>query len=447
MSITPQVICRTIKAPEQVASWQTQVDIWNKTYTGSPVPITFDTMSGSVNRTRMSVGLPSRVCEDWAGLLWGEESHVEGSDLITDILGSDFHPRLLSHIEGTMALGAGCFEVIADMAVSDGQITAVNSLYVDTCEAANLYPLRWERGMITECAIVSVSEPYVDVRIHRHNGEQGSVENLRYKSRGMGLTPEPLPEGMAEMFTYTGPPMFAVWHPAIRNHLWTKGPFGMSVLHRPLDTFDVLDSAFDNLNSDIVLGRKMIMMPDTLLRRDTDGNPIAPQQDRTQLFVAFPDKMGEGGVPFEFNPSLRVEENTNAIETALSMVGEMCGMGADRYRYRNATIATATQIISEASVTYRNRAKHLKNLITALESTADSIDWFGKTYMSVTPVPVEVVIDDSVVTDDTSEAAEGRARYAAGLLSLERYLTEYEHLSDEEAAIEAERIRAQAVGF
>lgn len=446
--LAPSTVAAAVGAPKSVANFQSHIESWHKSYAAEPIELTFDTASGSVKRNRLTMELPSRICEDWAGLMWGEDSTVTGSVVIEDVMGEKFFPRLMDHVEGCMAMGTGALEVIADMDVTDdGTITAVRSLFIDTCDAANIYPIRWSRGEISSVAFVSYEDDgkHFTARIHAHDGERGTVTNRRFRSQGMGCSEVEIEPGVAPQFAYEGPPMFAVWSPAIRNALWPKGPYGLSVLHRPRDTFELLDSAFDNLHADIALGRKMVFMPDSMLLKDEQGNVIPPQRDRTQLFVSVRDAGMDGSKPTEFNPSLRVAENTMAVETALSLIGEMVGMGADRYRYRDGSVSTATQIISEASVTYRNRSKHLKELVSALLRIAASVDWFGQQYMGVVPLEVAVNVDDSIITDDVSREQEGRAKFMAGLLSMFRYLTEYEGLSEADANAEIARLESSGV--
>ena len=440
--LSPATVASAVGAPKSVADFQARIERWYNLYAATPVPIVFDTINGTIRRDRLTMKLPSRICEDWAGLMWGENSYITGSPLVEEVMGDEFASRLLSHIEGTMGLGTGGMEVIADFQLNAaGTITGFSNLYIDTCEATNIYPLSWDRGRIRSAAFVSFEDKKTfSVRIHSHDGERGTIENKRFRSWGNAAREMPLDDGVAPLITYQGPPMFVVWFPAVRNAYWPKGPFGVSVLDRPADTFEVLDSAFDNLHADIVLGRKMIMMPETMLKKTATGY-LPPQQDRTQLFVSMNDPMADGSQrPVEFNPDLRVGENTQAIETALSLIGEMVGMGSDRYRYRDGSLATATQIISEQSVTWRNRAKHLRGLVNALTVMGEAVSWLGQTFLRTPAVDVEVVLDDSIVVDEGTNLAEGRALHAAGLISTERFLGEYLHLDGDDLTAEVERL-------
>jgi len=442
--ITPAAVASAIGAPDSVAHFQTsKIAEWHKIYTCEPLKLTFDTASGSIKRDRLSLRLAPRICEDWAGLLWGEGSHVTGNDLVDIVMGEDFYPRLTSNAESTMAMGTGALEIIADLDVTEqGTIQSVSSLYVDTVDAPNIYPLRWSRGEVTAVAFVSFDDDatHFTVRTHSHDGLRGGVVNQRFRTWGNGSRQVELPEGVVQSFTYEGAPLFRVWHTAINNAVWPKGPYGVSVLDRAKDALELLDAAFDNTVADINLGRKMIMLPEAMYRRDDSGNMIPPQKDRTQLFVSFDQTGFDSAKPFEFNPDLRVGDNTAAIETALSLAGEMVGMGAERYRYRDGQVATATQIISEQSVTYRQRAKHLKALVPALQAIAEAVAEWGQKHMDIPYGEPTVIVDDSIVTDEGTNLAEGRALHAAGLLSTEKFLTDYRKLSAEEAAEEAARL-------
>ena len=440
MNLTPQAVAKAVNAPESVAAFQATVSRWYNAYIAKTPDVEFRTKIAHTKRKRLTLQMGARVCEDWSALLWGEESTVtaEGereAALLEAVMGEQFRPRLNGHIEGTFALGTGVLEVIVEGMTVEGTDGFGGMPYVDTVEANQVYPLAWSKGQVTSIAIVNVSENICDIRIHEPYEGGQRIRNMRYRVWGSGLRPEPLPDGIAAEVEFPGaPPLFALWKPSIRNRLWPKGPYGCSALDRADSALYALDTAFDNFVADLDLGRKMVMVPETMLDTDANGNLIPPQSSNTQLFVSLNDTGFENMKPTEFNPALRVAENTEAIGQSLSLIGEAVGMGAQRYVFRDGSVQTATQVISENSQLFRTRRKHLGELTAALSRIARAVLWAGGLNADT---DITVRVDDSIIADDATKLDEGIRLYQAGLISPKQFLVEYRHLTEEAAEAEA----------
>jgi len=460
-------VAEAIEAPpeavEAVKTWAPNIARWSTMYACARVRLVLDLIDGTHTRRRRTLGMTKRVCEDWSGLLWTENAIVTADEektpealFLEAMFGERFAPLFSTHLERDFAMGFGAVEVLVDdMLVSaDGSVlpSADTGIALSMVPAGNIVPLKWSAEGVTEAAFVSASKDYVDVRIYLDGPR---VINRRFSADA--LKEMALPEGIAPEIAFDGAPqLFRCHAPAIANNIDAASPFGMSVFGNAEDHFDTLDLVWDNFGEDFDLGGKMVFLPETMLRRSTTVDDpvtgkkaiIPPQRDKRNLFVALEDPSGGGiaGSPssiHEHNPTLRVEENAKGLDVALSMVSTAVGMGAERYIYREGAIQTATQIVSENSELFRNRRKHLLAVSSMLADIARAALWCGSNIAGLplnTEAEVVVRSDDSVIEDDASRQNRGMEKVQAGVMTVERYLVEYEGMAAEDAVKEAAKL-------
>ena len=466
--VTMEQVVEAIEAPTAASDWTDNLERWDDLYACKRKDLTLELIDGTHKRYRRSLGMAKRVSEDWAGLLWteaagvdvAEEATVE-ADWLKLVFDRRFATDFTGHLERAFALGYGAVELLVEgLEVGGGGTitpTASATVRFDYIPASSVIPLKWNRSGVSEIAFVSWGKDYVDVREHRLEGTTRIITNRRFKSHGKDdklseLGIEDLPEGVAPRIEMPGaPPLWAVTAPELENNLDIDSPFGVSVFANAEDHLDALDIIFDNFAEDFNLGGKMVFMSDTLLRRTADTNKIiAPQKDKANLFVALESDAGIEGLKtgiYEHNPTLRTEENLSGINGALSLVSSAVGMGESRYRYRggqDTTAETATAVVSQNSDLFRNRRKHLLGVFAAVEALALAALWVADNLIGlVVDVDTEITVraDDSVIEDDGTRIARGMAKVQAGVMSVERYLIEYEKMDADKAAEEAAKLR------
>jgi A118 family predicted phage portal protein len=455
---TVAAVAERIGAPSAAKDWQTHIELWNELYTCKGHEATLRLATGNQQVRIRTLAMAKRIAEDWAAMLWTENTAIEAGEsdspegqFMADVFGGRFNRRYGGFIERVMSAGTGVSELLVDgmTFIGDRMVTSPDArLRTNFVPAECVIPLKWSEGVITEVALVSFSSEYVDIREHRIEGNGHLIRNTRYKvdSRGqVEVGEDVLPEGLLPELYYEGPPMFSGLMPSIENNIDPLSPFGLSVFANAVDHLYGTDIAFHNLINDLDLGQKMLLLPETLVRHDDDGKAISPITDKKSLVVVLANATGEDQKPQEYNPDLRVADNTVAIGTTLSLLGSAVGMGSGRYVYDTRSGAvTATQVIAENDDLYRNRAKHLVAVSENATAMARAALWAGRNVMGLPVDPeAEVVVrsDDSVIEDDASRKQRGQAAVAAGVMSLERYLTDFEDMTEEDAKAEVARIR------
>jgi len=448
---TMKQVAEALAAPPICVSWQANIVRWSSIYACHRKEVTLTLNDGAHTRRRRNLGMGKRVPEDWAALLWTEDADIDvGEDdsreheFVESVLGDDFTPQFSDHLERTFAKGTGAIDILISglLRDEDGNLTADGDtrLSLDMVPVECIVPLTWTRNAITEVAFVTFGYGTFTAREHRDLGTAKAIINRTFVSQDDGRYVE-VSDAMTMMVIEGAPPLFAIIRPAISNNLDQSSPYGISVFANAEDHIDTCNLIFDNLAEDFELGGKMVFVPDTMLRKDSSGKLIPPQKDKANLFVALQDPSGgqdKMGVT-EHNPNLRVADNADGLNSALSLLSSAVGMGTERYVYRGESIATATQVISENSDLFRTRRKHMLVVYAALKRIVRAILWLGVNVLNQpldVDASIEVRADDSVIEDDGSRIARGLTLFNAGVISQRTFLIDYLGMTDEDAEAE-----------
>ena len=309
---------------------------------------------------------------------------------------NNFRVRGNQLLEETFALGTGAFVE----RMEDGEVR------IDYVRAGMVYPLTWHNGEITECAFASErqvqKEKQVYLNIHRLERGKYVIENHLFRRTGDQLTEIPLPEGVEEVVrTGRDEPQFQIIRPNIANNLEPDCPMGISVYANAIDQLEGLDLVYDSYCNEFRLGKKRITIPMTMARMamEEDGSIGAVFDDNDTEFYAVPSDDGNPQKIEEHNMTLRYEAHEAGVQTALNLLSFKCGMGRDRYNFKDGQVKTATEVVSEKSDLYQSLRKHELLLSAALVALAKAIaGMLGASAQDVT-----VNFDDSIIEDTGAE--------------------------------------------
>lgn len=368
---------------------------------------------------RYSLKMAKKVCEDWANLLFNEKTVVTSKDakadkILKNVLGSErFKLGMNNLIEKSFALGTGAVilrrknnEVDFDFVGADSIIPiSFKDGEIDEVAFASDFYYRGKRYTYLECHLKAEDGKYVIT--NEYLDDVFGVANLN-----TGVLPK--------VYTNSYVPWFTIVKPNIVNNLNDSTPLGVSVYANAIDVLKGVDLAYDNLCTDFFLGGKMIMMNETVIAKEEGGRRIPPQFSRKRLFMSMGDSIIDGKMYEEYNPALRVDENTKGIYTQLSLLSSLCGLGENFYKNGYNEIKTATEVISENSSLFRCVKKHeiiLENALVGL----------GKAILGIYGVDadVEVIFDDSIIEDTASKRAQDFKDVEAGLMEKDEYIKRY----------------------
>ena len=441
------------------------------------------------SRQMYSMRMPKRACEDWASLLLNDKTTVTvndkassewlcgtGSTQTSGLLGGlQFWPHANELVELAFRSGTGAFVAsVEGLTVASG--AAVKSpdahICMDYLPAECILPITIRHGKVIDVAFASEvtqdGKSCVYLQTHRlitRNGiKQYLITNEYFTSDeedGENATYKPaqLPASMAASFiTGSDIPWFALFSPNIAKNINAGAGLGMAVFSEAIDQAKHCDLAFDNYCRDIYLGGKKVFYNRSLLKTVIDDSGevhyMAPDEMRRSLFVHT-----EGSDPdaepdwHEYNPNLRVDDNSKAVQDALDYFAFKVGLGTHHYQFNSGNIATATQYTGDRQDMVQHANRHQIPIEAALLSIFHTLLWMGATLIGAKVKPdaeITVNFDDSYISDSETRRAIQKDDALQGFLPKYRYLMEWYGMSEEDAkqaVMEAESSPADDVSF
>ncbi len=358
-----------------------------------------------LRRTRKSLCMAKKVCEDWADLIFNEKVDIlaknqDVQDTIETVFSqNDFRVLANRLIEQAFALGTAAF---VEHKTSEG-------IVIDYVNADMIYPLSFVGGKITECAFASKMQIYGEMHIYLniHVLENGNyvIKNMLINERTQKKVP--LPNGVSECFYTNSPiPLFQMITPNIANNLCLESPMGISVFANAIDILEGIDLVFDSYQNEYRLGKKRIVVPLSMakIEMEQQGDILPVFDDNDTEFYAFSGADPDDFSIREINMDLRADAHEVGLQRAIDLLTESCGFGSGKYNYKSGNLKTATQIVSEQSDMYRNLKKHELVAERAIRELVRAVLFLsGKN----PDAEIAVNFDDSIIED--SETVANRA--------------------------------------
>lgn len=383
-------------------------------------------------RTLYSMNMAKKVCEDWASYLLNEDTRIEVVDapesqaFVDSVLRSiNFEVEANRLVEKANYSGTGAFVLkIDNLYMQNGEvITSDGIIRCDYLSAKRIIPISKQYGRITEAAFCSVrterGKTFVYVETHMKEESGYVITNRKYQVGDSGkLIRVDLQQGIVRTFeTGSQNPLFYIIMPNIENPYKNNMGLGCSIFAQAIDCLKEIDLVFNNLGKDFELGSKKVIYNRQMVGQYKVGNQtydVAPDDVMQQLFY----QVGDTELPsdkemiYEFNPSLRVDENTKAIFSLMNLLSFLCGMGSNHYKLdidRNGVV-TATQYAGEKQTLKQNAAKHGQIITEALTNMIKGILWIGRNILGRTGLDPEAQIRiqfaDGYITSDEEKRAE-----------------------------------------
>ena len=423
------------------------IDEWLEWYEGEvPLFHNYKVYNGSVmtEHKRYRLGMAKKVCEDWANLLLNEKVSLKAgwySKRLNEILmANNFRIRGSQLIELAFALGTGAFVEYKD---------ENENIVIDFIRADMIYPLEWDNGDVTECAFgtlkVMDGKEVIYLRICRKGDPEADeteneyyIEN-KYIDKQSGKEVKGPEEVSPLVETHYDRPLFQLLMPNICNNVDLDSPLGISVYANSISQLKGCDLVYDSYMNEFVLGRKRILVPISMAKRQMQEDGVsAPYFDPNDtVYYMMPDDRNSDTHLEQVDMSIRAQEHELGIQRSLDILSMKTGMGIGRYKFENGGVKTATEVISDKSDLYQNRQKNVIIVEAALVAMAQAVAFLDRGTKNIT---VTIDFDDSVIEDTNATIDKNIKLVQAGLRSKVSAIMEINKCSEEEARKEMERI-------
>jgi len=410
-----------------------------------------------ITKTRSHLNMAKRVCEDQAGIAVNNNLVINindekvkkfllGQEEVNGYLGSKFYTRVNSLYELVCALGTGATELSLDkLELVENKVLA-NS---DKVELKLIYhngfeiiPLTWDENKdIKSVAFVNVSKELIRGKVYNKiyltihylfdTGYRIYNKTLIDNNGTYNIVPNA--DNVVDVIeTGSTIPMFSILKLNNINNYDLFSPYGASIFANALDALESADVGFTLFRSELDLSEKKVAADKGILPVDENGNQIMKFTELPNMFyVGDGQTLADGGlrIPFqEFNPEIRIEPITKAIQTSLNLISSTCGLGNNYYKFDNGTVKTATEVISENSACYRNICRnemaiedYLRNL---LKSIIHYINYFkgleGKNKLNE-DFNISIDFDTSIIEDKAVSRERDLKEVEIGTMTVEEF--------------------------
>ena len=416
-------------------------------------------------RTMYTLGMAKRMSEDWASILFSERDEVttEASTAKQTELNNKYLDKQLkilrvykdlpTAIEKAMATGTAG----AILRVKHAKIDKQGGLFADErtktdiiyVSASQIIPLRVEHGEMIDVAIVSENivndkkEYYIEIHKLQYKTEKSKIfkkqekeiyfiSNTYLDEHGNEIQKADI----AKQYTVnSNVPLFSIMKPAIANPINENyniiNGLGFSVYGTALPQLKACDITYHNFVMDFYLGGKKVFYNKKIVQtktiKDSEGReievPIYPDDLTRQQWKTYGNEMQnlqqEPAIK-EYNPDLRVEEDTAGIQFALNVFAFKGGLGTGYYKFDSGrgNVITATQYVGDRQDLIINANKHRKNVDEFVSGIAKAILLLGRILFKE-PVTedciVKVTDKDGFMVDTETAKQEFRQDIAQGI--------------------------------
>lgn len=433
-------------------SYYNHISEWRDWWKGYHKPFhQFKELSGekTIERDMYTLKMGKKVCEDWASLLLNEKTEIvvedkasdkflQGDNQIGGVFGvNHFWTKANELVEKAFYSGTGAIvSKLTGMVINGDEVVKDpnTKIVFEYLPAQNIIPLTVKQGKIIEVAFTSEvllkGTTYIYVETHTIERVGYRITNIYLEEDEGELKEVELPEGIIESFnTGSDIPLFCIITPNIVNNIGDGIGLGISVFADAIDNLKGVDLAFNNFCRDFKLGGKKVFINETMIKRDSEGYVITPDDMAQQLFVQMGDPdLDKDKLLYEYNPELRVEENKEGIQGHLDYLSFKCGFGTKHYQFNAGSIVTATQYTGDKQELMQNASKHYIIIEQALHSLVKTVLWLGKTIIGENVNPdaqVNIMFDDSVIIDKESERLRDMGEVRDGLMQKYEFRMKY----------------------
>lgn len=390
-----------------------------------------------VSMERLSLGMPKKICEDWANLLMNEKTEIiveneKEQEVLNKYLNDNsFWKKINGAVEKYMALGIGAIvEGVSNFEYDeDGSIIGYGKPTIQFINGTKIYPISCENDAIVECAFVNENpgSTIISIHIKGNNGYEihnikcdGNVgtNNLTYKEENHSI-----------FYTLSDTPYFQILKPAIENNIDINSPLGISIFANAIDVLKSIDMTYDSFYNELNLGRKRIFISTRALQIDPLTGETREVFDQNDIeYYALPE--AEDGKLLINNDTqpLRIDAIDKALQRHLNLLSAKCGFGQNHYKFEAGTISTATQVVSENSDEFRSLKKHEiileEVLINMCKALIEIINKYTPDNINQNTA-IKVKFDDSIIEDKESEKASDRLDLQNGIISRAEYRAKY----------------------
>lgn len=250
-------------------------------------------------------------------------------------------------------------------------------------------------------------------------------------------------------------PLFSYFRMPGANNISLESPLGIGIVDNSKSTLDNLNLTHDSFMWEIRNGKRTIAVPESMLRFDPRTHkPLFDTDTDVYLKMLSEDN---GANITDLTNDIRVQQFTDSMNAWLREFEGNIGMAQGTFSYNpQSGLQTATEVVSENSMTYQTRSSILTNVTACIEQLCQSIlelagvpEFFSddkaqfdlSQIKDLNDIGIHIKYDDGVFVDKDKQMDEDLKNVVAGTLSKMTFLQRNYGMSEKDAQAELAKIQ------
>lgn len=432
----------------------TRINVAKKYYSDDFRPIEFINSYGDKRmRKYESVNVTKLAARRLASIIFNERCKVEIGDdekanelLESVFLDNEFYLTFEEYLEKWIALGSGAIRPYVQN----------DKIKLAWITADQFYPLHVNTNEVKEAAIASKSTIIEDdknvyytlLEFHEWQGNDYVITNELYRSENADSVGVQVPLSSLEEYadtqetaTLTGlvKPLFAFFKTPGANNKMLESPLGLGLIDNAKSTVDAINRTHDEFIWDVRSGKRRIVVPKSWLkrpnvnarRRDNDTHPPMFDPDETVYQAMYGDDVNIGF--HDMSVAIRVDQYSSTMEFFLHEFENEIGLSQGTFTQSASGIQTATEVVSNNSMTYQTRSSYLTMVEKTIAQLVDAIlelaqcgelfsDGKARWTGDVQNVNINIDFNDGVFIDQDAQLKNDLQALQASALPIKQFL-------------------------
>ena len=420
-------------------------------------------------REYVSLNMLQVSAKRMASIVFNEQCKINVNDektaefVRTTLANNDFMKNFESYLESMFAMGG--------LAIRPYYDDISKQIKLSWAQAPTIYPLQSNSNNISNFAIASKSRRtegdktayYTLLEFHEWNEKEYVVTNELYRSEELNTVGVKVPlkmlyANMSDSATFFqqefSRPQVVYLKPAGFNNKDITSPLGLGLGSNARSTLKQINDANDQFYWEIKMGQRRVAVSSSLTKAmpDPATGVVKPFFDSDQnVFLKFTDTFGDGLGVQDLTTPIRADDYIKSINNLIKKYEMQTGFSAGTFSFSEAQgIKTATEIVSENSMTYQTRNSQTAQIERAIQELVISICELAKLngiFNGFIPDIEDIAVDfdDGIFTDKSALLTYWAPRIAAGLGTKVQALMALDGLTEEEAAKLADEINGEVI--
>ncbi|MFB5535119.1 phage portal protein [Enterococcus faecium] len=333
--------------------------------------------------------------------------------------------------------------------------------YVDNDEikiswirADQFYPLRSNTNEVSECAIATrsiqsegnINYYYTLLEFHEWVNGNYVITNELYKSElessvGKQVPLETIYPDLAETVTLEGlkRPLFVYFRTPGANNKSLESPLGLGIVDNAREVLDTINSTHDQFTWEIDMGQRRVVVPAEFLKTDEAHPPMFDSGQNVFVGMYGAERVGVQDI----TTAIRTVQYKDAISYFIKEFEVQVGLSVGSMNYADDGLKTATEIVSNNSMTYQTRSSYLTMVEKAINELIHSIFELAgyKEFFSMQKPLIEleyesyvvnVSFEDGVFVNQDKQQEDDLKAVVAGVMPKKQFLIRNYNLTEEE---------------